>query len=90
MRLMATGIALLLSLAQLNAPDETLCEIFRSFDRQTELYRLRTQLLVAEQHALDEPQRKFEEQLQEFEGQLHAALAQRLSSGVRSAAAVRT
>ena len=87
---MATGIALLLSLAQLNAPDETLCEIFRSFDRQTELYRLRTQLLIAEQQELDEPQRKFDEQLQEFEGQLRAALAQRLSSGVRSAAAVRT
>ncbi len=87
---MATGIALLLSLAQLNAPDETLCEIFRTFDRQTELYRLRTQLLVAEQYELDEPQRKYEEQLQEFEGQLRAALAQRLSSGVRSAAAVRT
>ena len=87
---MATGIALLLSLAQLNAPDETLCEIFRTFDRQTELYRLRTQLLVAEQHELDEPQRKFEEQLQEIEGQLRAALAQRLSSGVRSAAAART
>ena len=87
---MATGIALLLSLAQLNAPDETLCEIFRTFDRQTELYRLRTQLLVAEQHELDEPQRKFEEQLQEFEGQLRAALAQRLSSDVRSAAAART
>ena len=87
---MATGIALLLSLAQLNAPDETLCEIFKGFDRQTELYRLRTQLLIAEQHELDEPQRKFEEQLQEFEGQLRAALAQRLSSGVRSAAAVRT
>ena len=86
---MATGIALLVSLAQINVPEETMCEIFGRFDRQTELYRQRTQLQVEKHHALDQVERRFDEQLQEFEPQLQAALVRRLSGSAHQYAANR-
>ena len=87
---MATGIALLVSLAQINVPAETMCEIFGRFDRQTELYRQRTQLQVEQHHKLDQVERRFEQQLREFEPQLEAALARRLSGSAGQYAATRS
>ena len=86
---MATGIALLVSLAQINVPAETMCEIFGCFDRETELYWQRTQLQVEKQHALVQVEYRFEEQLREFEPQLQAALARRLSGSAHQYAANR-
>ena len=87
---MATGIALLVSLAQINVPAETMCEIFGCFDRETELYRQRTQLQVKKQHALVQVESRFEQQLREFEPQLQAALARRLSGSAHQYAATRS
>lgn len=79
----ATGIALLVALAQIEVPTDTMCDIFGRFDRQTEMYRQRTQIQVEKQLEMVDNESRFDEQLREFEPQLQGALASRLS---RSAA----
>ena len=77
---MATGIALLVSLAQIDVPTDSMCDIFGRFDRQTEMYRQRTQILVEKQIELEETESRYVEQLREFEPQLQAALASRMGA----------
>lgn len=80
---MASGIALLMSLAQIDVPEDTMCEIFGRFDRQIELYWQRTRVHVEKQQELDQTESRFDQQLQEFEPKLQAALAQRLSGSAQ-------
>ncbi len=77
---MATGIALLVSLAQIDVPTDTMCDIFGRLDRQTEMYRQRTQIHIEKQLELEETESRYDEQLREFEPQLQAALASRMGA----------
>ena len=80
---MASGIALLVSLAQIDVPEDTMCEIFGRFDRQIELYRQRAWVHVEKQQEMTQVESRFDEQLQEFEPQLQAALARRLGGSAQ-------
>lgn|GEM_PF-3348397 len=77
---MATGIALLVSLAQIDVPTDTMCDIFGRLDRQTEMYRQRTKIHVEKQLELEKTESRFDEQLREFEPHLQAALASRMGA----------
>ena len=87
---MATGIALLVSLAQIDVPTDTMCDIFGRLDRQIEMYRRRTQIHVEKQLELEKTESRFDDQLREFEPQRQAALASRLGASALANTAKRT